>query len=273
MNFVFNKKKISIKNRIYPIIFIIILLIYFVNNIFFLKNTLRINMILNSIFNIESININYLIKNKIRILYIMRDIIDSFRLNYEINIENNNLKKEILRLQSENNEIIDLLNHKRLIKDIFDKNYDLLATNIVFENKNEFIVKFTDNSIKENNIIFNKYGFIGKIYKIFTIGENKIAFCYKINNKDFNIPIIIDDKYLGILRTNNEIVYDIKFDINDIKINSNIYLMSQENIIPKNILIGRVKYINNKDIKIQFNQEIYNLLNLKSSMVFILYKI
>ena len=291
MNSNFGKKNNPlIVKKISFSIFVFAAFLIFMLNFVYKEKFIKINFFLKKYIDHTSLNNETLLLNFKKIHFNFRIFFDNIEFGHELYTENLELKNQINLLKQEIQKNLDFLNFKKKIERKISKNnsenFGFLPGFIFFDSKNEILIsidlknltdlekmklkskKFLNNL--EKNLIIDHDGPLATVKKIYEIDKNFVIFAQKITHKDFKIPIIINEKNIGIFNGKENNIDNLN-SLTGLNLGDEISLMIQPEKIPHGFKIGNIKKIdkNSSAIQINFSRDFSK--NLKNANILIIF--
>jgi hypothetical protein len=280
------KKNLLIEKFNFSIILLFSILI-FVLNLIYSEKFVKINFFLKKNIDYANFNIENLFLNFKKIHFNSQIFFENIKFNNDLYKENLNLKNQIELLNQNNQKNLNFLNFRKNIEKQIKKDnskFGFIPGFVFFDSKNEILISIHSDELDnlqrlklkskkflnelQNNLILDQYGPVAKIKKIYEIDKNFIIFAQKINHENFKIPIIINEKNIGIFNGANKKIENLN-SLAELNYNDQIFLMNQPGKIPSNLQIGNIKKINNdSSIDIYFLRDFSK--NLKNEIVLII---
>jgi hypothetical protein len=267
MNISSEKKSNPVLQRIsfgLVLVFSIIILIF---NIFYNEKLTKINFFLKKSITYSFLSFENIFDGLKYINFNSRFFFDNLILTQELYNENLKAKKEIEILEKNFLQALNLSNFVKKIDQIDQnlKKFNFIPGLVFFDSKDEIIVmlegealenlkSFMDDFEKffQNNLILDHNGPIAKVRKTFKLDKKFFIFAQKISHESFIIPVIINNKNIGILNGKRKIIENLS-SFSGLSQDDEVFLMEQPEKIPSGIKIGAIKNINNDSIKIQID--------------------
>ncbi|MFI3209683.1 MAG: rod shape-determining protein MreC [Peptostreptococcaceae bacterium] len=186
----------------------------------------------------------------------------------ELKLENDELKNEVISLQSELNKTESLTDLKKALNFI-DEEYtkESISATIVSKNDGNWYTSFTvgaglNDGVKKNSVVVNGNGLVGVVYEVtnnyskaISILDTKASVSFKTpNNPDFK-GVITQNANISDMETykNDGYLYGYMFDTSYEVLPGDIIVTSGLGIYPEDILVGEIhKVIDDKNQSMKY---------------------